>query len=197
MYNSMVWEVWKKKCCSVSFETSVRILGRKCNYNSLTFEFPQVSTQTWNVHLSRAIHVDDLFCALTDLLCSLFQTPSLSLQTSCRFKVGWNLLHRSNCWPGNGPATLFLFFLPPERCCPYQLSHNNLCWDCRLCIVWTAGGNGLRFFIFLYKNYFHLQQQLEAKSELLLLCTCVVVGAGGLTMTCGPTGVHRLRGIQC
>lgn len=31
---------------------------------------------------------------------------------------------------------------------------------------------------FLYKNYFHLQQQLEAKSELLLLCTCVVVGAG-------------------
>ncbi len=90
---------------------------------------------------------------------------------------GWNLIHRSNCWSGNSPATLFLFSLPPEQCCSYELSHNNLCWDCRLYIVWTAGGNGL---CFLFKNYFLLQQQLEAKSELLLVSTCVVAGAGFL-----------------
>lgn len=48
-----------------------------------------------------------------------------------------------NCWPGNSPATLFLFSLPSEQCCSYELSHNNLCWDCHLYIVWTAGGNGL------------------------------------------------------
>lgn len=72
------------------------------------------------------------------------------------------------CWPGNSPATLFLFLLPPVGCCPYQLSHNNLCWDLRLYIVWTAGGIRLRF---LFKNYFHLQQQLEAKSKLLPVCS--------------------------
>lgn len=89
-----------------------------------------------------------------------FQTPSQSLPTSCRPKADWNLSHRCYCWPGNSPTTLFL--LSPMHCCNSQLSHSKVCWDRRLCIVWTAGGNVV---CFLFINNFHMQQQLEAKSQ--------------------------------
>lgn len=98
----------------------------------------------------------------------------------------WNLFHRCKRWSGDGSATLLLFSLPPKWCCPYELSLNNLCWDCRLHIVWTAGGNGL---FFLSKAFFHSQQQLEAKSKLLPASTSVVAWTG---FVCdGPSWTNR------
>ncbi len=89
---------------------------------------------------------------------------------------------------------LLLFSPPPKWCCLYELSHNNLCWDCRLYNVWTAGGNGLRF---LCKKSFHPQQLHEAKSKRLLVSTCFVAGLGLCMMIrCRPTGPCCLTGTQ-
>lgn len=120
--------------------------------------------------LGRSRTVLNIF-SLAELLFSLFQTPSPSLQPSCSFK-------------GNETSIISLtwrqsFMLSSSSLCLQSnvalgLSHNYLCWDCRLYSVWTAEGNTLHFYP---KAVFHLQQQLEAKTNFCLghLCCC---GAG-------------------
>lgn len=104
-------------------------------------------------------------CALTDLHFFLFQTASLSLRSSCRFKGGRTLVHRSNCWSGDSPATLFLFCL--------TITSVGI-------VVCTLSGpqEGMESVFFIQKNYFHLRQQLEAKSKVLLVSAYLVAGAG-------------------
>lgn len=64
--------------------------------------------------------------------------PSLSFQSSCRFKEELNLNHHSNCWSGNSLATIFLFSLPSDWRSPS--SHLRIIPDFSLYIVWTQGG---------------------------------------------------------
>lgn len=135
LYYYIEWEDWKKK------NWSVHILGRK-------YKLP-------HIYISTCQHTDMNYTFVQVRICGL---PASISMLSLTYTVLYSRHHHwvtrvpaglkgSNCWSGDSPATLFLFSLPPERCCPYALSHNNLCWGCGLYILWTAGGNRLCFLI--------------------------------------------------
>lgn len=95
------------------------------------------------------------------MLISLFQTPSLSLQTLCRYRPGPNLLHCSRCRTGNRPSSLVLFFFAFKVIVPFASFLTITSAGIVMCTLsgLQEGGWGGR-------DYFHLHQQLEAKVNL-------------------------------